>query len=295
MDKAGNADSEEIVFTVNRFGSVYVYDEYLMSLIADGGAYVLSVTGDLIITEYNADKLLSDSLKIEITCDGKPLENVIYTVTPEINDTVAVGESGWYQYKYIISAENFTSDGVYKISVSSKDATGNTPENNNYEDMGITFRVDSTLAEITSIVGLEEAIINATEVDVKYTVFDTMGIKSIKIYVDGELVDEITDFSADLNNYNGSFVLNEKSSAQSVRIVVEDLSGNITDTDAENFSSAYEFNKSVTVSTNIFVRWFANKPLFWGSIVGVTGIAGFLWFFLIGKRKKKEDEEVTAK
>lgn len=295
MDKAGNADSEEIVFTVNRFGSVYVYDEYLMSLIADGGAYVLSVTGDLIITEYNADKLLSNSLKIEITCDGKPLENVIYTVTPEINDTVAVGESGWYQYKYIISAENFTSDGVYKISVSSKDATGNTPENNNYEDMGITFRVDSTLAEITSIVGLEEAIINATEVDVKYTVFDTMGIKSIKIYVDGELVDEITDFSADLNNYNGSFVLNEKSSAQSVRIVVEDLSGNITDTDAENFSSAYEFNKTVTVSTNIFVRWFANKPLFWGSIVGVTGIAGFLWFFLIGKRKKKEDEEVTAK
>lgn len=295
MDKAGNADSEEIVFTVNRFGSVYVYDEYLMSLIADGGAYVLSVTGDLIITEYNADKLLSNSLKIEITCDGKPLENVIYTVTPEINDTVAVGESGWYQYKYIISAENFTSDGVYKISVSSKDATGNTPENNNYEDMGITFRVDSTLAEIASIVGLEEAIINATEVDVKYTVFDTMGIKSIKIYVDGELVDEITDFSADLNNYNGSFVLNEKSSAQSVRIVVEDLSGNITDTDAENFSSAYEFNKTVTVSTNIFVRWFANKPLFWGSIVGVTGIAGFLWFFLIGKRKKKEDEEVTAK
>ena len=295
MDKAGNADSEEIVFTVNRFGSVYVYDEYLMSLIADGGAYVLSVNGDLIITEYNADKLLSGSLKIEITCDGKPLENVIYTVTPEINDTVAVGESGWYQYKYIISAENFTSDGVYKISVSSKDATGNTPENNNYEDMGITFRVDSTLAEITSIIGLEEAIINATEVDVKYTVFDTMGIKSIKIYVDGELVDEITDFSADLNNYNGSFVLNEKSSAQSVRIVVEDLSGNITDTDAENFSSAYEFNKSVTVSTNIFVRWFANKPLFWGSIIGVTGIAGFLWFFLIGKRKKEEDEEVTVK
>ena len=295
MDKAGNADSEEIVFTVNRFGSVYVYDEYLMSLIADGGAYVLSVTGDLIITEYNADKLLSNSLKIEITCDGKPLENVIYTVTPEINDTVAVGESGWYQYKYIISAENFTSDGVYKISVSSKDATGNTPENNNYEDMGITFRVDSTLAEIASIVGLEEAIINATEVDVKYTVFDTMGIKSIKIYVDGELVDEITDFSADLNNYNGSFVLNEKSSAQSVRIVVEDLSGNITDTDAENFSSAYEFNKTVTVSTNIFVRWFANKPLFWGSIVGVTGIAGFLWFFLIGKRKKKEEKEAAVK
>lgn len=290
-DKAGNKDSEEIVFTVNRFGSVYVYNQYLLDLIADGGSYVLSVDEDLVIDEYNADRLLADSLKIEITVDGRPLENVKYTVTPEINDTVAVGESGWFQYKYTISRDNFADDGVYKISISSKDATGNKPENNNYEGMEMSFWVDSTKPEIPSIVGLEESIINAQEVTVKYTVFDTIGLKSIKVYVNGELVDEITDFSADMNNFSGQFTLLEQSNAQSVKIIVEDMSGNITDTSAKDFTSAYAFNDSVTVSTNVFVRWYANKPLFWGSIVGVVAVAGGLGAFIAAKRKKKEKAE----
>ncbi len=288
-DKAGNVDTEQVTFTVNRFGSVYVYGEYLSELIANGGSYVFSVDDDLIITEYNADKLLAGSLMIEVTRDGKPLEDLIYEISPEINENAKPGTSGWYQYTYTISAENFAADGVYKISVASKDATGNTPENTNYEDMGITFRVDSTPAEITSIVGLEEAIINASEIEVKYTIFDTIGLKSVKIYVDGELVDEITDFTGDMNNFTGSIHLTESRAAQSVRLVVEDMSGNITDTAAEDFSSAYAFNESVTVSTNFFVRWYANRVLFWGSIIGGVGLAALLWFILVSKRKKDEE------
>lgn len=288
-DKAGNQDSEEIVFTVNRFGSVYVYNQYLLDLIANGGSYVLRVDEDLVIDEFNADRLVADSLKIEITVDGRPLEDVKYTCTPEINDSVAVGESGWFQYRYTISKDNFIDDGVYKISVSSEDATGNKPENTNYEGMEMSFRVDSTEAEITSIVGLENSIINAQEVAVKYTVFDAIGLRNIKIYVNGELVDEVTDFSADSNNFTGEFTLNEQSSAQSVRIVVEDMAGNITDTSSEDFTSAYEFNNMVTVSTNLFVRWYANKPLFWGSIAGILVVVIGLCVFLAAKRKKKEE------
>ena len=288
LDKAGNEDREEVTFTVNRFGSVYVYNDYLMGLIANGGARTPKLTDDLVITEYNAVKLLEGSLVIEITCDGRPVEDPVYEATPEINDSVAVGESGWYQYRYTISKENFTSDGVYKITVSSRDAAGNTAENNNYDGMAITFRVDSTAPEITSIVGLEEAIIDAAQVTVKYTAYDTMGLKSIQVYVDGVLVDEVTDFSADLSNYSGSFTLTEKNAVQHVRIVVEDLSGNVTDTDSEYFVSAYEFHKDVTVTTNIFVQWYANKGLFWGSIIG-AGVLASLIIFLIAKRKKKEE------
>ena len=288
-DKAGNTEEETVTFTVNRFGSVYDFGEYLTKLVANGGSFEQKITEDIVLTEYNPDRLVADSLVIEITRDGKPVENVKYDVTPVINDQVAIGESGWFQYAYTINKENFAADGVYKIAISSKDATGNTPENSNFEDKNILFRVDSTTPEITSITGLEEDIINAQEVTVKYTIFDAIGLKSVTVFVDGKKVgDAITDFNGDANNYSGEFVLTESSSAQKVRILVEDLAGNITDTDAEDFESAYEFNNSVTVSTNIFVRWYANKGLFWGSIAGVVVLAGAVAFF-IARRKKKED------
>lgn len=276
-DKAGHTTEKEAVFTVNRYGSVYAFDKYLVELIANGGAYIKTVTEDLIITEYNADQLVSDSLNIEITRDGKPLEDAKYTVSPTINENVAVGESGWYQYEYVISKENFVADGIYKISISSKDATGNVPENSNYEDKNIVFRVDNSAPEITSIVGLEKDSYDATEQKVSYVVFDAIGLKSIKIYLDGEILEEITDFTADLNNYSGDFIIPEKDSERTVRLVVEDLAGNIIDTDSEAFTSAYAFNSKVTVTTDDMARFMSqlhsNTPLLIGSVVGTAGVA----------------------
>ena len=287
-DKAGHTIETSSTFTVNRFGSVYEYSDYLGSLIKDGGAYVQKVEKDLVITEYNADRLLKDSLDIEVSRDGKPLQNIDYDLAPQMNEQVSVGSSGWYQYEYTIAKENFDTDGIYKISVSSKDATGNSPETANYKDKNILFRVDSTPPEIESITGLEEDIINAQNVNVKYAVYDTIGLASIKVYlddVDGNPIDTITDFVEDLNNYSGSFTVPEKNSAQRIRLVVEDLAGNVTDTDSEEFESAYVFNKSVTVSTNAFVRFLANRTLVLGTIISVLAAVGII-ILLVAKRRK---------
>ncbi len=273
-DKSGNSIKNELVFTVNRFGSVYEYSDYLTSLVADGGAYETKITDDLIITEYNADELVKDSLNIEITKDGFPLENINYTASPEKNTKNS--SSDWFEYKYTINKDNFSEDGVYKISISSKDETGNMPENSNYEDKNILFRVDTTKPEITSIVGLENGIVNAQDLTVKYTVFDAIGLKSIQVFVDDKEINEsIVDFTDDMNNYQGSFTLAENGSAQNVRIVIEDMAGNIVDTATDEFESVFAFNDNVTISTNALVRWQANPILFWGSIIGaVVVVAG---------------------
>ncbi|MCF0143173.1 MAG: hypothetical protein HUJ75_07340, partial [Parasporobacterium sp.] len=96
-----------------------------------------------------------------------------------------------------------------------------------------------------------------------YTLFDTAGLRSVKVYADGKLLgDEITGFD-DINNYTGSFTLEESSSPRHIRLVAEDKAGNVTDTDSENFRSAYVFNKDVIVTTNFFVRLWADQLLFW--------------------------------
>ena len=98
----------------------------------------------------------------------------------------------------------------------------------------------------------------------------------------------ITDFSADANNYNGTFDLTESKNVQKVQLIVEDMAGNITDTSASDFSSAYAFESAVTVSTNAFVLWYANRALFWGSIAGACLIVAGIGFLVFAAKKKKK-------
>lgn len=102
-------------------------------------------------------------------------------------------------------------------------------------------------------------------------------------------MDTITDFGDDLNSFSGEFTLSESNDAQTVQIKVTDLAGNITDTASDDFNPGelYVFNDVITVSTNFFVRWYANTALFWGSIGGVVVVTAAIWILIAAKRKRK--------
>ena len=319
-DKAKHQTESQVKFTINRFGSVYEYSDKLVDLIKDGGQYVTSVKDDLVITEYNADRILEGSLKILITRDGESVD-VDFTSNPEtINAQVGIGESGWYQYVYTIKASNFEKDGVYKITLTSKYAADDSAENestsvpdNSIDSQGkaivdsMNFTVDSVAPEIRNIVNLDKRIADRDKIvdgklNVKYTVVDVGGLKSIEITVNGKTVQTLTENEIADNAYNftGSFDIGEQNgtTAQKVRIKVTDLAGNVTDTDSDDFlkahsedneNSTYVFHNEITVSRNFFVRWYANPVLFWGSIGGVIVLAGIVCFLIAAKKKKQSE------
>ena len=266
---------------MNRFGSVYEYSDSLMDLIKNGGTYNRSLDEDLMFTIYNASPIDPNNVSVVITRDGRPVE-AIFTVV----ETTADGD-GWYSYLVTIDKSSFAEDGVYTVSVTTTDDADNTVENTvDNSDGDILFYVDSTAPQLTSVSGLEERIVNATELEVSYTVYDTIGLASVQVKVDGEIVDTATDFD-DASNYSGKFTIYEKNSEQHVSFVLTDKAGNVTESDAAGFEVPYTLEKDVTVSTNLFVRWFANKPLFFGGIGGGVAILGGLGA-LIGLKKKKK-------
>ena len=276
-DKAGNTAENSVTFSVNRFGSTYQFDDYLSSIC---DKHITAVTGDLKITEINPDSLSDGS--VTITHNGKVIKNDVKAVLQKSGSA----SGGWYEYLYTISKDKFTEDGLYTIVINSKDAAGNEPSSQNDNTAEIKFWVDDTKSELSGITGLEEAIINGEKQDVTFSISDNIGLKSVVVYCDGKVIATFgeNDFTAG-NLKDAVFTIDEASSAQHIRIVAEDQSGNVFDTDEDD---TLTFEHDVTVSTNFFVRWFANKPLFFGSIAAIVIIGAGIWF-AVAKKKKNED------
>lgn len=294
-DKSGRETTQTVYFTINRFGSVYIYDQAIINM--QQNQYTQKVTDDFVITEYNADKLEGPG-EITVTKDGTKLtleEDKDYTIAPESKSV------GWYQYKYTIKKEVFTEDGVYKLSVASKDAAENNSETVNanmvldsesgsVSNKEILFYVDTTKPEITSINGMGEAIFNENEHQVSFSVFDSIGLKdgddAVKVEINGKTANvQLTEGENNAINRTYAFTMTEGTN-QTVSISVTDKAGNTRSTSDSDFNPGYAFENEITVSTNFFIRWFANKPLFFGSIGGTAAVAGGGTTALVLRRRK---------
>ncbi len=274
-DAAGNATEQTLSFSVNRFGSAYEMGEDVQAL---NGSYVQQAT-DIVITETNVDELVDFQVTLFKNNETIVLEEGKDFTVEEVSD-----EKGWYQYIYTIFAENFADDGVYKISVRSEDKAGNVSENFlDTKNSDLSFGVDKTAPTVV-VQNLESGSTYAVEIlDVLFSASDNLLLDSVAVYLDDMTAplktwnaEQIAQLLADRADFTFP-VSGDSTEAHSVKFLCKDAAGNETVVEVDNFY----------VTTNILVRYWNNKGLFFGSIGGVLALAAGL-IVLLAKKKKKE-------
>lgn len=266
-DLAGNVSEQTVLFSVNRFGSVYVFDEATQSIL---DRYYINEPAHLNVTEINVD-----SLKFrEITYSkGGDIETMKagedYTVTESGSDVT------WKSYTYDISDRNFTQEGAYTVTIYSEDRATN-KSNNIVKEKNIDFVMDTTAPTVvvTGVDDREQYNENSRVVTIDAK--DNIYLAGVTAYLDDL---PVQTFDADMLAENDGVVTMEITNSnewQKLYVRAMDAAGNEENSDTRTF----------LITKNLLVQWYRNVPLFYGSIGGAAAIAALGIYLLFYKKKQ---------
>ncbi|WP_026652856.1 Ig-like domain-containing protein [Butyrivibrio proteoclasticus] len=217
-DLAGNESEEQIVFSVNRYGSVFVLGDAAKSLNEN---FYTNDPQDIVITEINVDELTYRD--ISISCDGDITElekGSDYTVTAQGSDTT------WKTYTYTLDSENFNKDGVYSVTVYTKDKATNSQDNKS-RDAEINFAVDLTNPSIVTAGIASDEVYHEESHNVNINVADNMGLTSFQIFRDDKQIGSYTAEELEANGGTIELTLDEADQkAFDLKLVAVDVAGN---------------------------------------------------------------------
>ena len=273
VDLAGNEYEDSVMFSVNRFGSVYILSDATQALV-DG--YYANEEIDLQVEEINVDTL--EFKEITYSKDGD-------IITLEEGSDFTVEESGsevtWKSYTYTIDRDNFAEEGVYTVTISSEDRATN-KMNNKMTSKDIDFVIDKTAPSVV-ITGVEDkAQYNADSRTVTIDAQDNILLDKVYAYINGDA--SVKEFDREkLMDSDGliNIPIGSSNDWQTIRVVSVDAAGNRMETEEIRF----------LITTNIFYQWYRNTVVFYASIVGIIAAGAFFWFLIFAKRKKEEKEE----
>ena len=279
-DRSGN--DSLVTFSVNRKGSTYELPENTKQIIKN--YYLQNVAEDVVLFEINADKLV----EYKVTVNDKTLSEENYVVNEVSNS------GSWHRYEYKINKNVFSNEGEYKIVVSSTDKADNIAFNDR-KKVEVEFIVDRTPPKI-SVTGIEEnGRYQTDKQEVTLTAEDLGGeVNMLKVSLvdmngaDNEVLvdlagEELTKLMNDGGNKITFFV--GEGLYQNVRIICDDKANYFG-----NQNIYYdETIHNVSVTTNSFLIFWANKPLRWASIIGIVAVISLVVFLIIrASRKKKQ-------
>ncbi len=293
IDRAGNESSVSITFSVNRFGSTFDFnnDEVTHDIV---NRYYINDPKNVVLREINVNDVIER--KVYMTHGTENIELVEgedYRLTEDMN-------GGWKQYVYEFFADNFEEEGLYNIIVQTKDNAGN-ENSNTYEYINengekvapyrLTFLVDKTepYSEFEGV-NTRQTRYYEDALNLMVGITDNVAVARVQIYVDNELVIDLFDTEEDdalsrtlrENNNSVPLTISSKTAPQTIKVITTDAA---TNTSLEN-------EWTVVVTRNILAQYFYNRPLFFGSLIGVALL--ILLLILWKRRKDEEKKKKTA-
>ena len=273
-DRAGNETEDSVIFSVNRFGSVFVLSDDTQKLV---DKYYTNEEQDLVVTEINVDSLVFNGISY-----GRDGELVDLEAGTDYEVKASGSEVSWKQYDYTINKENFEKEGNYTVTIDSEDRATNVG-NSRAKGCDIEFAIDKTAPTvvITGIENGEQYRANTRNITVNAA--DNIAMGDVGVYVGNNDEPAQTFDAKDIQAAGGelTYTMNSSNSRQDIRAVATDAAGNTAEAEITR----------VLLTSNLFVQFYSNTPLLVGTIAGVVVIAGgLLWFFLIFKRKKDEEQ-----
>lgn len=277
-DLAGNTTEVKVTFSVNRFGSTYMFADDTQALL---DKYYTNTPQALHVIEINVDGQTMNRITTSRNGEVTTLkENSDYTVQESV--------PGWHQFDYTINAANFDTEGAYDVTLYSADEAGNASSNRSIKendaatsDMPITFVVDKTppVNIVTGVDNDEQYVTAERTIVVNYD--DNVGMNSLTLSVNGEVVAQY-DAQA-LQQAGGSVQYQAKAANhwQELKVVSVDVAGNASD----------ETTVRYLLTGNLLVQYYNNKPIFYGSLIVLAAVVIFI--VLLFKRKKEREEEKT--
>lgn len=211
VDLAGNAVEKKIVFSVNRFGSVYFLDTRTREKLS---SYYMKEPMELVVREFNIDTVLRQRIR---SGHGHQLKWLV----PQQDYLISHKKDaqGFHEYCYRISADNFIEEGAYYVVLATADRAQNVTDSQR-QKLKMEFSVDRTNPMVL-ISGVEEQGIYGKERVAVIACQDNQYLEQICVYLNGQLV-------AENQEKRQNIPIKVTNSWQSLKVQATDGAGNMT-------------------------------------------------------------------
>lgn len=230
VDMAGNETTEELWFSVNRFGSTYLLSDRAKAL---QGTYQKEGE-EILISEINADEVLSSALTLYRNEEKHALSE-----GAEYQTTRSGGNGKWYRGDYLIKKDNFDKEGLYHLQISSQDKAGNLASTEQTErGAELRFGIDRTAPRILLSNVDDQGVYRGDVLDLDLSVQDNLWLEQVDATVDGTEELSWKDKSLQEAVAKDSFPLQisgEKGKRHKLLVVARDAAGNESRKEVSDF------------------------------------------------------------